>query len=333
VVVRIFYLGGEILESYEHWRTNLNGLLPAVYRLDPQVARARQMNSPIVALETTVVTHGLPHPQNLELARDMAEQVRAGGAVPATIGVLDGRILIGMSQQELEKLEQAEPLHKISRRDFATAIAKGESGGTTVAGTLIAAHAAGIRVFATGGIGGVHRQTPFDVSTDLRELSHRPLVVVCAGAKAILDLPGTLEYLETLGVPVVGYQTDEFPAFYARSSGLPVSVRADSPDEVVALAEAHWNFGLGSAILVVVPPPEESALPADQMDTAITQALTEAQEKKIRGQGVTPFLLARVSELTGQASLRANLDLLLNNARVAAQIAVTLSQRKMGERV
>ena len=309
----------------------MNGLLPSTFRLAPQVARARQMKAPIVALETTVVTHGLPRPENLRLAQDMAMQIEASGATRATIGVLNGKILIGMNQTELEKLDLAQPLHKISRRDFATAIAKRESGGTTVAGTLIAAHAVGIRVFATGGIGGVHRQASFDVSTDLMELARTPLIVVCAGAKAILDLPATLEYLETLGVPVVGYQTDEFPAFYARSSGLSVPVRADSPDEVVALAKAHWNLGLDSAVLVVVPPPEKSALPADQLDIAITQALTEVREKQIRGQEVTPFLLARVSELTGQASLRANLDLLLNNARIAAQIAVSLSRGVMGK--
>jgi pseudouridine-5'-phosphate glycosidase len=305
----------------------LNGTMPSVYRLSPQVARARQMNLPIVALETTVVTHGLPHPENLNLARDMAKQVEVGGAVPAMIGVLDGKILIGMSQQQLELLDQAQPLRKISRRDFATAIAKKESGGTTVAGTLIAAHAAGIRIFATGGIGGVHCQAPFDISTDLQELARTPLIVVCAGAKAILDLPATLEYLETLGVPVVGYQTDEFPAFYARSSGLSVSVRADSPEEVIALATAHWNLGLDSAILVAVPPLLESALSVDQMNVAIHRALNEAQEQKIHGQQVTPFLLARVSELTGHASLRANLDLLLNNAQVAAQIAVSMSRQ------
>jgi pseudouridine-5'-phosphate glycosidase len=220
----------------------------------------------------------------------------------------------------------AEPLHKISRRDFATAIARGESGGTTVAGTLIAAHAAGIRVFATGGIGGVHRDAPFDVSTDLQELSRTPVMVVCAGAKSILDLAATLEVLETLGVPVIGYQTDEFPAFYARTSGLPVSVRADNPKEVADIANAHWNLGLTSAVLVVAPPPADVALSESEMETAVDQALAEAQAQNIRGQAVTPFLLGRVSELTGKASLRANLALLLNNAQIAAQISKAFSQ-------
>lgn len=299
--------------------------LPPVYQLATEVARARQLGNPIVALETTVVTHGLPYPENLNLADDMAAQVRENDAIPATIGLLHGKIWVGMERADLETLIQAESLHKISRRNFAPVIAKKESGGTTVAGTLIAAHAVGIRVFATGGIGGVHRDAPFDISTDLQELSRTPMVVVCAGAKAILDLPATLEVLETLGVPVVGYQTDEFPAFYARSSGLPVSTRADSPADIVAIAEAHWNLGLHSAILVVVPPPEETALSPDEMNAATDQAIAEARQQNVRGQQVTPFLLARVSELTGNASLRSNLDLLLNNASVAAQIAAEFS--------
>jgi len=296
--------------------------LPSAYHLADEVAHARAANTPIVALETTVVTHGLPKPDNLNLARDMEAQVRARGATPATIGVLNGQIHIGVTPQQLAQLADAHPLRKISRRDFAIAIARQESGGTTVAGTMIAAHAAGIRVFATGGIGGVHRGAPFDISTDLQELSRTPVIVVCAGAKSILDLPATLEVLETLGVPVVGYQTDEFPAFYARSSGLPLTMRADTPQEAAAIAKAHWNLGLGSAILVTVPPPAKTALPAGEMEAAVDQALADAQEQGIRGQAVTPFLLARVSELTGKASLRANLDLLLNNARLAAEIAV-----------
>ena len=227
--------------------------LPPVYRLAPEVARARNANLPIVALETTVITHGLPEPDNLILAQDMETKVRENGAVPATIGVLAGFIHVGMDREQIQQLAAAQPLHKISRRDFSTAIARKESGGTTVAGTLIAAHTADIRVFATGGIGGVHRDSGFDISTDLQELSRTPVIVVCAGAKSILDLPATLEVLETLGVPVVGYQTDEFPAFYARSSGLPVSVRVDNPTEVVEIAKAHWNLGLTSAILVVAP--------------------------------------------------------------------------------
>ncbi|MBL7163196.1 MAG: pseudouridine-5'-phosphate glycosidase [Anaerolineales bacterium] len=296
------------------------------YRYSPEVSKAKQLQASLVALETTVLTHGLPYPQNLQLAQDMEAQVRAHGATPATIAVLDGIIQVGLSDEQLEFLVQAKNLRKVSRRDFAPAIAKKESGGTTVAGTLIAAHAAGIQVFATGGIGGVHRQPAYDVSADLLEISRTPVIVVCAGAKAILDLPATLEYLETLGVPVVGYQTDEFPAFYSRSSGLPVSVRADSPGEVAEIARAHWGLGLDSAILVAVPPPKESALPAGDAERAIEQALLEAEQENVRGQAVTPFLLARVSDLTGHSSLKANLALLLNNARVAAEVAVALSK-------
>lgn len=284
------------------------------------------MQAPLVALESTVLTHGLPYPQNLQLAKDMEAEVRQHGAIPATISVLEGIIQIGLSDEQLEFLVQAEGLRKVSRRDFGPTIAKRGSGGTTVAGTLIVAHAAGIQVFATGGIGGVHRQPAFDVSADLPELARTPVVVVCAGAKAILDLPATVEYLETLGVPVVGYQTDEFPAFYSRSSGLTVSVRADTPEEVAEIAQTHRGLGLDSAILVTVPPPSESALPAGVVEQAIMQALQEAEGKNVRGQAVTPFLLARVSDLTGQSSLEANLALLLNNARVAAEIAVAVSQ-------
>jgi pseudouridine-5'-phosphate glycosidase len=283
--------------------------------------RARFSGAPVVALESTVITHGLPRPENLQLARELEAQVRSVGAVPATIGVLDGVIHIGLTDEELEHLAYADGTRKISRRDFGIAIAKRESGGTTVAGTLIAAHTAGLQVFATGGIGGVHRQAPFDVSADLPELARTPMVVVCAGAKAILDIPATLEYLETVGVPVVGYQTDEFPAFYSVSSGHKVGARADTPEEVAAIAKAQWGLGIESAILVVVPPPAEVAIPAEDVEGAIQQALRDAEAQHITGSAMTPFLLPRVSELTGGASLRANLGLLRNNAHVAAEIA------------
>ncbi len=296
------------------------------YQFSPEVSQALKRNDPIVALETTVVTHGLPYPQNITLAIDMEDEIRAFGAIPATIGILAGVIRVGMHREQLEGLVAMKPLHKISRRNFAPVLAKGESGGTTVAGTLIAAHAAGIQVLATGGIGGVHRQPAFDISADLPELSQRPVIVVCAGAKAILDLPATVEVLETMGVPVVGYQTDELPAFYSRTSGLPVSTRVDFPEDVAAIANAHWGMGLNSAILVVVPPPEETALPADVVHAAIERALDEAHDQDVRGQKVTPFLLGRVSQLTGQLSMQANLSLLLNNARVAAQIAVAMAK-------
>jgi pseudouridine-5'-phosphate glycosidase len=311
----------------------LHSKLPSAYQISPEVARALEMGHPVVALETTVITHGLPPPENLTLAVDMVQVVRSFGAVPATIGVLDGKIRVGMSLKQLERLVEKKALRKISRRDFAPVIARSESGGTTVAGTMIAANQVGIRVFGTGGIGGVHRQAPFDISTDLQELARTPVIVVCAGAKAILDLPATVEYLETMGVPVIGYQTDEFPAFYARSSGLPVSVRADTPKEVTAIAMAHWGLGLQSGILVVVPPPEEVALPGNEVEDAIEQALKEAQQAGVRGQQVTPFLLDRVSALTGRASLQANLGLLLKNAQVAAQIASVLSLGGKSKRI
>ncbi len=298
------------------------------FHFSPDVAQARQNAAPLVALETTVLTHGLPYPQNLQLAQDMENVVRQHGAIPATIGILDGIIHVGMDASQIESMITAKKLRKISRRDFAPAIARKESGGTTVAGTLIAAHAVGMPVFATGGIGGVHRSPAYDISADLPELSRTPLIVVCAGAKSILDLPATLEYLETAGVPVVGYQTDEFPAFYSTSSGLPVSARADTPEEVAALAEAHWSLGISSSLLVVVPPPSESALPAGDVEKAIAQALLDAEQQQVRGQAATPFLLDRVSQLTGGATLKANLDLLLENARVAAQISLAYSRLK-----
>jgi pseudouridine-5'-phosphate glycosidase len=280
----------------------------------------------MVALETTVVTHGLPYPTNLGLARDMEAAVRENGAVPATIGVLEGKIQVGMSLESLEKLVHSESPVKISSRDFGAAIERRKSGGTTVAGTLVVARSVGIRVLATGGIGGVHRASAFDISADLPALARSPVVVVCSGAKAILDLPATMEYLETVGVPVIGFGTDTLPAFYTRESDLPVSARADSPQVVADIAKAHWGLGLESALLVAVPPPEETAMSRDEVETAIEKALFESQNNGIRGQAVTPYLLARVSELTGKYSLRANLALLLNNAGVAARIASAIFQ-------
>jgi pseudouridine-5'-phosphate glycosidase len=297
-----------------------------------EVARALKIGMPVVALESTVITHGLPYPQNVTLARDMEAEVRSGGAVPATIAVLDGQIRVGLRPEQLERLGQGGELHKISTRDFAPAIAQGWDGGTTVAATLLAAQRVGIRLFATGGIGGVHRTLGgppgfnFDISADLPALAQTPLIVVCAGAKAILDLPATLEYLETLAVPVVGYGTGEFPAFYSALSGLPVSARADTPAEVAAIARAHWDLGMPGAVLVAQPPPPEAALAPDAVNGAIEQALREAGDRGLRGQAVTPFLLERVAELTGGDSLKANLGLLLNNARLAAQIALQFQQ-------
>jgi pseudouridylate synthase len=297
----------------------------SLYQLSSEVAQALKAQAPIVALESAVITHGLPYPKNLELARRMESEVRAEGAVPATTAVMDGKIRIGLNEAELERLgDTSTYARKISRRDYAAALARGEKGGTTVAGTLIAASAIGLKIFATGGIGGVHRDAPFDVSADLPELSRSPVVVVCAGAKSILDLPATLEYLETMGVPVIGYQTDEFPAFYSRQSGLPVTVSADNPSQVADIARKHWEMGLQSALLVVVPPPQESALQHSEIEGIIQQALQEAVQQHIHGAAMTPFLLSKVSELSGGTSLRANLDLLHNNARVAARIANAL---------
>lgn len=310
---------------------NLN--IPPAFILSTEVTRALKLNMPIVAFESSVVTHGLPFPENLALARDMESEARHQRVAPATIAVLDGKVRVGLDSDQLERLARKEEMLKVSTRDFAPTIAKNLSGGTTVAGSILAANTAGIHVFATGGIGGVHKDvgdhkmSSYDISADLPALARIPMIVVCAGAKAVLDLPATLEYLETLGVPVIGYQTDEFPAFYCRESGLKTSSRANTPVEVVKIARAHWAFGLQSAILVVVPPPEEVALSSESVTEAIHQALQEARDQNISGQQVTPFLLDQVSVLTGGMSLRANLGLLLNNAFVAAQIAQSMMLR------
>ena len=288
-----------------------------------EVKRAMSISLSIVALESTVLTHGLPRPQNLKLAHDMERVVREEGATPATIAFLDGSLHIGLSESEIERLANERGAIKVGPRDFATVISQQASGGTTVAGTMFACkHAnANIKVFATGGIGGVHRESGFDISADLQALATIPMIVVCAGAKAILDLPATLEYLETMSVPVVGYGTDEFPAFYSRESGLDVSVRLDTPKNIVDFARAHWSTGMQSAVLVANPVPGADAISKSDMDPLIEQASREAQDKKIHGQKLTPFLLQRISDLTKGRSMRANLSLLLNNARLAAQIA------------
>ncbi len=291
----------------------------------PEIARASAEKLPIVALESTVITHGLPYPQNLQLARDMEAAVRRAGAVPATIAVLDGKIKVGLSNEDLTRLAQSKTNLKISRRDLATAILKKACGGTTVAATMFIAGQSSIRVFATGGIGGVHRENAFDVSADLRALSDTFMVVVCAGAKAILDLPATLEYLETASVPVIGYQTNEFPAFYSRTSGLGVTLRLDTPPAVAEYALMHRQLRLLTAVLVANPVPELDAIPRTEIEPIIQRASKEAQDKKIHGQALTPFLLQRVSDLTAKRSMRANLALLLNNARLAAEIAVAMA--------
>ena len=282
-------------------------------------------NVPAVALESTVLTHGLPRPQNLQLARDMERTVRDGGAIPATIGFLDGNLHIGLNDTELERLANEDNVLKVGPRDYATVIAKKLCGGTTVAGTMLACKHANIKVFATGGIGGVHRESNFDISADLQALANIPMIVVCAGAKAILDLHATLEYLETMNVPVIGYGTDEFPAFYSRESGLDVSVRLDTPQEICEFAKAHWRSGLQSAVLVANPIPETEAIPKSKMEPYIESANREAREQGVHGKNVTPFLLRRINELTNGKSMQANLALLLNNARLAAKLAIALS--------
>jgi pseudouridylate synthase len=286
-----------------------------------EVKRAMGISLSLVALESTVLTHGLPRPQNLQLAYDLEHAVREEGATPATIAFLDGYLHIGLSEGEIARLANEREVYKVGPRDFATVVTQQACGGTTVAGTMFACKHANIKIFATGGIGGVHRESSFDISADLQALATIPMIVVCAGAKAILDLPATLEYLETLSVPVVGYGTGDFPAFYSRDSGLDVSIRLDHPEQIVQFAMAHWSTGLQSAVLVTNPVPGTDAIARAEMDPLIDQASKEAKQKGIHGQKLTPFLLDRINDLTKGRSLRANLSLLINNARVAAQIA------------
>ena len=288
-------------------------------------AQPESSRTPRVALESTVIAHGLPYPHNLRLARRLEARVREVGAEPVTIAILRGELRAGLTDAELHHLATAANVRKVSRRDLPIVVAQKGDGATTVASTMFIAHRFGIEVFATGGIGGVHRGTIFDVSADLPELAQTPVTVVCAGAKAILDLPATLEWLETHGVTVIGYGTDEFPAFYSRQSGLPVDVRVDSAAEVAAIVRAKQQLGMQAGLLVCVPVPAEAELPAPLVEPAIEQALREAEAHGIRGKAISPFLLARVSELTGEASLRTNLALLENNAHVAAQIALALA--------
>jgi len=289
-----------------------------------KIQKTLEGKAPVVALESTVLTHGLPRPQNLQLAHDMERAVREEGATPATIGFLDGNLHIGLDDEQLTRLANEDGAYKVGPRDFATVITNEANGGTTVAGTMLACKHAKIKVFATGGIGGVHRESNFDISADLQALATIPMIVVCAGAKAILDLPATLEYLETMSVPVVGYGTDEFPAFYSRESGLDVSVNLDNPKDIVDFARIHWETGLQSAVLVANPVPLADAIPKSEMEPIIEKASKEAQQKGIHGQELTPFLLQRISELTKGKSMRANLSLLLNNARLAARLARAL---------
>src|SRR5687767_531941 len=301
---------------------------PKTIIFSTDVSRAKRLTLPIVALESTVITHGLPRPQNLTLAHDMERAIREEGATPATVAFLDGTLHVGLNEPELERLANAADAYKVGPRDFASVIVKEASGGTTVAGTMLACKHAEIKVFATGGIGGVHRESSYDISADLQALATIPMIVVCAGAKAILNLPATLEYLETMGVPVAGYNTNEFPAFYSRESGLDVGINLATAQDVVEFAKAHWEAGMQSAVLVTNPIPVGDAIPKSEMEPHIEQASTDAQKKKINGQELTPFLLQRINELTRGKSIRANLSLLLNNARLAAQIAGALRTRE-----
>jgi len=290
-------------------------------RTSAEVRGALRNGEPVVALESCVITHGLPFPENLNTARLIESTVRDNGAVPATIAVLGGELRVGLSSDELEQLASTKDAHKLSRRDLPVAVALSRDGGTTVAATMCVAAMANLRVFATGGIGGVHRGQPFDVSADLPELERSPIAVVCAGAKAILDLPLTLEWLETHGVPVVGYQTDELPAFYSRRSGLSVDCRVDTAREAARIIKAKWDLGLGGGVLIAVPVPVEHELSGRDVESAIGQALVEAERQGIRGRNLTPYLLRRVAELTGGESISANVALLCNNAAVGAQVS------------
>ena len=299
---------------------NLNKYLD----VNPEVAQAIREGRPVVALESTIISHGMPYPQNVETALNVERIIRENGAVPATIAIIGGRLKAGLTAEQIEYFgKKGRDIAKASRRDLAVLCARGEDGATTVTTTMIIAHMAGINIFATGGIGGVHRgaETTMDISADLEELGHTPVMVICAGAKSILDLGLTLEYLETKGVPVIGYGTEELPAFYTRQSGFRVDYRMDTPQELAAAFKAQNDMALGGGMLVTNPIPEEYAMPLTTINAAIDQAIAECNAQGIHGKETTPFLLARVAELTGGDSLASNIQLVYNNARLAAQTA------------
>ena len=292
--------------------------------IKPEVAQALAEGKPVVALESTIISHGMPYPQNVETALNVERIVRQHGAVPATIAVIDGRLKAGLTAEEIAYFgKKGQAIAKASRRDLAVLCARGEDGATTVTTTMIIAHLAGIRIFATGGIGGVHRgaETTMDISADLEELGQTPVMVVCAGAKSILDLGLTLEYLETKGVPVMGYGTDELPAFYTRQSGFRVDYRVDTPQELAKAFKTQNELGFHGGMLVTKPIPEQYAMPLDTINNAIDRAISECEAKGIHGKETTPFLLARVAELTGGDSLASNIQLVYNNAALAAETA------------
>lgn len=304
-------------------------------RISDEVRQALDAGKPVVALESTIISHGFPYPANVESARECERIAREGGAVPATIAVIGGQLAVGLSDAEIERLGSNRDTPKASRRDLPMLIASGSDGATTVAGTMAVAAMAGIGVFATGGIGGVHRgaERSMDISADLEELARTSVAAVSAGAKSVLDIGLTLEYLETRGVPVLGYQTDALPAFYTRDSGFGVDARFDTPEEIAAVLQAKWATGLHGGVLITNPIPAEHALDADEIEAIITRALAEARETGVRGKAITPYLLARIHELTGGASEVANKALVWSNVRVAAQIAAALAVRSGTSRI
>ena len=305
--------------------------MKSVLDVHPEVSKALLKGKPVVALESTIITHGMPYPQNAEMAANVEAIIRAGGAVPATIAVIDGRLKIGLSSDERNTLAQVKGALKLSRADLAFAMSESKTGGTTVAGTMIAAALAGIRVFATGGIGGVHKaaETSFDISADLEEFSLSPVIVVCAGAKAILDLDKTFEVLETKGVPVVGYGVDEIPAFWSRQSGLKAPLRLDTPQEIARFQHQRQTLGITGGMIITNPIPKDAEIAQAEMNTYIEQALREALDSGVKGKAVTPWLLSRLVEITKGKSLVANIALVENNARVAAGIAVAMAAHKI----
>jgi pseudouridine-5'-phosphate glycosidase len=296
--------------------------------IHPEVAQAKADGRAVVALESTIISHGMPYPQNVATAREVEAIIRAEGAVPATIGIIKGRVKIGLTDEELESFGQNRSVEKVSRRDFPLLIAQKMDGATTVAGTMIAAQWAGIQVFVTGGLGGVHRgvSESWDISADLTELAQTDVAVVCAGVKSILDIPKTLEFLETSGVPVIGYKTNEFPAFFTRSSGCPVLQRVDELSKLAAIIKTKYEMGLKGGVVVANPIPVEHEIPAIEITRTIEEALRDAESQGIQGKAVTPFLLKNIVERTQGRSLKSNIELVKNNARVGAQLAVNLTQ-------
>lgn len=295
-----------------------------------EVRHAMENDLPVVALETTIISHGMPYPQNIEMAKEVEQIIRDNGAVPATIGLMDGKIKIGLTEEELQRFATDQAVEKVSRRDFPYILASGKIGAATVAATMIAAQMAGIKVFATGGIGGVHREgeITWDVSADLTELAQTDVAVVCAGAKSILDIGRTLEYLETQGVPVVGYRCTRFPSFYSRESEYGVDFTLETPDEVGTLLDTKWKLGLRGGLIIANPVPEADALDYDEIGAVIEKALGEAKNQGISGKQVTPFLLDKVKQLTDGKSLQTNIALVKHNAQVAAQIAAAYQAKQ-----